>query len=215
MEASAINYIRLMTDLPQMIGVTDIQLRLNAVNQERIPELVRALDSGETVDVDLGCGVGEFAATLADRTTRWTIGIDQKPIMPFPIFRESWFREYEEAKKFIYLPFQYDVVLKDWQPMFSWLQGKSVRTYMIMPDPKSPCTEEAELWMKMAVPRGELHIRSEQPFMIERVHSAIKRPVDTIPFFRGAADIQSLFMRESINRNDTIFSCGFRLSGEK
>lgn len=203
-----------MAGLAQMRGATEIQQQLNAVNQERLPQLMQALDSGETVDVELGCGEGEFAAKVADRTKRWMIGIDKEPIHILYAKQGFSFEEYKISERFLYMPHSYYLMLQDWGPLFSWLGGKAQSTYMIMPDPTRDHREEVALWLKLAAPQGQLFIKSEKQRILDKVESLIGHPYELAPFPDEFDDITTYTTRFfSTHEGDRILSTGFRLLG--
>jgi ubiquinone/menaquinone biosynthesis C-methylase UbiE len=74
---------------------TDINIRWNRglkvlrqINKFRMESLKRHIAAGNKIFLELGCGDGEFAAKLSQRTGSWVVGIDEGT---FPMFESEKF----------------------------------------------------------------------------------------------------------------------------
>ena len=63
-----------------------------------------------------------------------------------------------------------------------------------------------------SIPEGELHVRTEDSDIIERLKVAIPRPWEEIPFTSHAMRIPSLMTGLAVGKGEHIYSIGFKLT---
>ena len=179
------------------------------INQSRIQVLRRELESGQRCDLELGCWSGRFAHALSLRTSRWVVGIDRDEA-PMHGSKDFTLEDYRRAERFYYLRGPYERVLDVVDTECRWMRGIVSRTFMIMPIPKL-FDEELDLWLQCSVPRGELHVRTEDPNIIDRLGAAIPHPWESIPFAPEALNIESGMTMIAESDGKEIHTFGFRL----
>ena len=179
-------------------------IRLRKISDRRLPQLRRHLASGGKCLAELGCGTGEFAARLSERTRRWVLGIDVNPEqMAFSSF------DYRETGRFLFLDGPYRLLLGARADSLTWLSGSAEKTFLIMPFPQSDFEAEVALWLRLAAPEGELHVRTEAKEVKDRLK--VPRPHQSIPFAPEAATLPSFHSRQVLGTGDPLYSFGIKL----
>jgi|GEM_PF-6928874 len=185
--------------------------RFYEINQSREPALRAHLAQGGRLQVDFGCGDGRFGAALADRTQRWVLGIDASAIH-LQVSERFTLEDYACANRFYLLPQSYEDLL-DIGLAGSWadLRGTVEKGFLIMPQPPGVGMAQAalNLWLAMASPKAEFHVRTEITDLIGKLRFGCR--VETLPFDPMVADISSHHTFMSRQAGQEIFEQGFRL----
>lgn len=173
-------------------------------NETRLPEAQRYVENGGKCLVELGCGTGEFAARLAEKTQRWVIGIEAQPEQIFysPL-------EYERTERFLCLYGNYRLMMDDQTMAYPWLFGSARKTFVTMPYPGGALEEEIAFWLRLTAPGGELHVRTEISSLSDRI--SVPRPHLRIPFDPEAEDINSSHAGQAQEVGQVIYSFGIKL----
>ncbi|MFA4906060.1 MAG: hypothetical protein WC645_06120 [Candidatus Margulisiibacteriota bacterium] len=75
--------------------------------------------------------------------------------------------------------------------------------------PQSDFEAEVALWLRLAAPEGELHVRTEAKEVKDNLK--VPRPHQSIPFAPEAAAIPSFHSRQVQETGEPLFSFGIKL----
>ena len=183
-------------------------VRLQTVNEKRLPLFRQHLEQGGKCYLELGCGSGEFSAKLSKKTGNWVLGIDLHEV-PMHNFKRFTLGAYERAEKFLYLRNTYAGLLMGWD-QFNWLSESALKTFMIFPDTIRSFEEEVQLWLRCSVPGGELHVRTEKPEVAEGIKGVIPFAWEEIPFAQEASSISSSATLVTLKDHTSLYVFGIK-----
>lgn len=178
--------------------------RIAITNEIRQPLFRDHIASGGRIDLEFGCGDGEFAHSLSAVSKRWVVGIDS---CAAPMSDEGRFSisDYERSNRFLYLSGNYISFLYQWQNN-SWLEASAERTFMIGPFTERSFCEEVELFKRISAPTGELHIKTAEPKVITKIQMQLDFSYEVIEFPDEAQGLLSSHIYEALERGMPLYT---------